>query len=283
MLDPRLAEIDFLMTLEQADSLVIKSTIHETETGAQTKDGGELKRFGLSLVRFRDMVVDLMLHDVIVGHARRQHADKDIDEQRFMWERRNLTQRLIQGLAVELHLSRSGRVHLWNLRDALLKDPDLEPFGLRSRAAWERELFVRLRLASDAEPVSLILLDLDHFGVVNRTLGMPTGDAVLRVAFSEVKNLIGTRGAVYRIGGEEVGVLLPATEQSAAAGVAEELRAALEVEVKRQVPILAGPQTASIGVKAFAVPGPYDVVVGAVDELVRAAKRDGRNRVVVAT
>ena len=77
------------------------------------------------------------------------------------------------------------------------------------------------------------------------------------------------------------GVLLPGIRLSAAAELAEELRALIERDVHVQVPQLGAPQTASIGVVAFTSPTENDAAVARVDELMRRAKQSGRNRVVV--
>ena len=112
---------------------------------------------------------------------------------------------ITDGQEVSVYLTHAGRVHLWNQRDALLRDPDLEPFGLRSRATWDRDLFLRLQWTTKEAPLSLMFLDLDNFGRVNKEYGAPLGDAVLRLVFGLVRNVVGLRGAAYRYGGEEVG------------------------------------------------------------------------------
>ena len=283
MRDPRLVEIDFLMAVDTARGLHLRSPLSDSDSGARQAGETEPTRFGFDAARFRDMVIDFVLRDFLVSDHRQQLRDRGTNEETFLWARRQLTSEVVEGGLVKVHISHAGRVHLWNLRDALLRDPDLDPLGLRTAAAWERDLFIRLRFANADEPLSVIFLDLDHFGLVNKAIGWVTGTAVLRVAFDVIKNLVGSRGLVYRCGGEEVGVLLPDTTQVAAARLAEELRAVIEKEVIVQVPLLHGPQTASIGVKAFIAPAENDAVVDLVDALVREAKDAGRNRVVTAS
>jgi diguanylate cyclase (GGDEF)-like protein len=195
----------------------------------------------------------------------------------------SLVTRLLGSESVTVYLSHAGRIHLWTQRDALLRDPDLEPFGLRSRAAWDRDLFLRLRWATQEAPLSLIFLDLDNFGRVNKEHGAPVGDEVLRLVFGLVSSVVGTRGAAYRYGGEEVGVLLPDVGRETAAGLAEDLRALIERDVHVRVPVLRASQTASIGVAEFTAPMENDAAVARVDELMRRAKQAGKNRVVLET
>jgi len=179
-------------------------------------------------------------------------------------------------------MTHAGRVHLWNIRDELLRNPDLEPFGLRSAAAWDRDLFVKLRWATPEAPLSVMFLDLDNFGVVNKKHGHPIGNAVLRLVFQLVSNVVGTRGTVYRCGGEEVGVLLPSATLEEAKGLAEELRLLVEREVHVRVETLEAPQTVSIGVTSFVDLLENDAVLAKVDKLMRAAKIGGKNRVEAA-
>lgn len=236
--------------------------------------------YGLGRVRFRDMVMDLLIRGLVVGHMDEGgdyiRYDHTIDDERYV-----ITTRLVQGRSIGVWLSHSGRIHLWNQRDALLRDPDLEPFGLRSRAAWDRDLFLRLQFATQQAPLSLMFLDLDNFGRVNKEHGAPVGDKVLRLVFGLVNSVAGTRGAAYRYGGEEVGVLLPGIELAEAAALAEDLRALIERDVHVQAPQLGGPQTASIGVAMFTGPMENDPAVAHVDELMRRAKGAGKNRVVI--
>ena len=282
MRDPRLAEIEFLMDIERADHLALRSTSSEESSGSISSNGSDARNlYGLSVGRFRDMVLHFILNEYVVGPIRRSN-DTGINEAVLEAERLDLTGRLEAGQMLTFSLSHAGRVHLWSERDALMKDPDLEPFGLRSRAAWDRDLFLRLQFATRRSPLAVIFLDLDNFGAVNKTLGAPIGDAVLRVVFGLVKNIVGTRGAAYRYGGEEVGVLMPGIDKARAAELAEELRVTIERDTHAQVSQLSGPQTASIGVETFDGPLPNDAAVAKVDELMRVAKNEGKNRVAIA-
>lgn len=263
MRDPRLVEIDFLMDLERQEQL----TIRGTGAGASHDDTESATRlYGTDPRRFLDMVRGLIrdgLIDAFVG------GDRDGDR--------------VHGFSGEneilARMTHAGRVHLWNRRDALLRDPDIEPFGLRSRAAWERDLFVKLRWATPQAPLSVIFVDLDNFGMVNEEHGHPIGDSVLRLVFQLVRSAVGMRGDVYRYGGEEVGVLLPSIALEQAKGIAEEIRALIEREVHVHVTALKAPQTASIGVTSFVGSIENDAAVAKVDNLMYAAKQSGKNRV----
>ena len=74
-------------------------------------------------------------------------------------------------------------------------------------------------------PVSLVLLDLDRFKLVNDTHGHERGDAVLRDVAYEIRKSLRSFELVYRIGGEEFLVLLPGVALHKAVDVAERVRA----------------------------------------------------------
>jgi diguanylate cyclase (GGDEF)-like protein len=130
-------------------------------------------------------------------------------------------------------------------------------------------------------PVSIVLVDLDHFKLVNDRFGHQAGDDVLRQFASRALAHLRDVDVAGRLGGEEFAVVVPETNAAGAAAAAERLRQSLAA-----LPLPAGAEsalvTASFGV-AERVPGE-----GGSDLLRRAdaalyqAKREGRNRVVIA-
>ena len=131
------------------------------------------------------------------------------------------------------------------------------------------------------EPLSLLMLDLDHFKAINDTHGHAAGDACL-VAFARRLSAAFAGDGVLpaRLGGEEFGVLLEGHAEPAALARAEAFRAALE-----QWPVDVGgahaPVSVSIGVATFDAQrhGEGDGLFGAADRAVYLAKAAGRNRV----
>ena len=127
--------------------------------------------------------------------------------------------------------------------------------------------------------VSLLLLDLDHFKIVNDTHGHAAGDAVL----SAVSSMLKSQGRAYdvmaRWGGEEFVVALPDTPVDTGLRVAERIRAAVAELVVLNADGVRIPLSASIGV-AERTPG--ETIESAIDRADRAmyrAKTGGRNRV----
>jgi len=127
------------------------------------------------------------------------------------------------------------------------------------------------------EPLSLIMVDVDHFKKVNDTHGHVTGDKVLKGVAEILKKKV-RGGSAYRYGGEEMAVLLPKADLDGAAQVAERLRAAIEAHKIAGVKV-----TASFGVAQFEV-GLSDppAFVEKADQALYKAKESGRNRVIAA-
>jgi two-component system cell cycle response regulator len=131
-------------------------------------------------------------------------------------------------------------------------------------------------------PLSLLLLDADHFKRVNDTYGHAAGDAVLQ-GFARVLGHVARRSdVVARWGGEEFVVALPQTGAAGARVAAERVRRAL---AEARYPIPGGEplrMTASVGAATALPPWQRDAVISAADEAMYAAKARGRNRVEFA-
>ena len=129
-------------------------------------------------------------------------------------------------------------------------------------------------------PVSLLMLDNDHFKRVNDTYGHQAGDAVLK----GLSELLGRQARaidrVCRYGGEEITVILPEIDLETAAKVAERLRTAVEAhlfDVNADAPLRI---TVSIGVASFpAHADSAQTLVAAADAAMYVAKQNGRNRI----
>jgi diguanylate cyclase (GGDEF)-like protein len=159
--------------------------------------------------------------------------------------------------------------------------------GLKNRRFFDERLQEEFcRAHRYADPVSLIMIDLDHFKVVNDRHGHPTGDAVLRDAAAVVRASIRDPDICCRYGGEEFAVILPKTHLPGALAVAERIRRALGAKAY-DVPAASpgGPATlrvtASVGVAFF--PSKDVVAHGHLlrfaDEALYQAKRAGRNTI----
>lgn len=188
----------------------------------------------------------------------------------------------------EAHLQRAARrqaselsQEIRHLKDDLARLEELASHD-RLTGAWNRRRFeeavagemglARRRRA----PLSLILLDLDHFKRINDTYGHPAGDAVLAGAAAAFRPVLRASDSLVRWGGEEFLVLAPSTHLDGARRLAERLRAAMEAA---ELPV--GERvTLSAGVAEYLLDEPLDAWVARVDEALYRAKAEGRNRVI---
>lgn len=117
-----------------------------------------------------------------------------------------------------------ARAH--TLVEALRRQAVTDPLtGLYNRRYLNREAPLLLEQASASQkPLSLILLDLDHFKRINDEHGHLTGDHVLRIAASRMRAAVRPEDRVCRYGGEEFLVLLPDTGVELAVSIAERIR-----------------------------------------------------------
>lgn len=143
-------------------------------------------------------------------------------------------------------------------------------------AALDRDV---ARAARTSEPISVLMVDIDHFKRVNDQFGHQAGDQVLCRVVKVLQERVRSQDLVGRYGGEEFLVVLPGTDVAGALLLAGELREAVES------PASAIGVTVSIGVSGGRLePGDgWDMLVAAADRALYRAKENGRNRVEVAT
>jgi diguanylate cyclase (GGDEF)-like protein len=149
---------------------------------------------------------------------------------------------------------------------------------------WNHRIIVdRLRQEVDrsqreGSPLSLILVDLDHFKNVNDTFGHPSGDLVLKEISAVLQSSVRSYDWVGRYGGEEFLLILPGSNFAGARVRAENMRIAVQAahihDGERVIPI-----TASFGVAA-GFPSQYEILIQTADEALYRAKDNGRNCVI---
>ncbi|MCK4507367.1 MAG: diguanylate cyclase [Desulfuromonadales bacterium] len=128
---------------------------------------------------------------------------------------------------------------------------------------------------------ALLMMDLDKFKLVNDNHGHVVGDAVLQRLGEILCHSVRENDLVFRYGGEEFTVILPATDAKGALYVAERIRAATEVAVFEPGTIDLK-LTISVGVATCPdAPTVHDLIVDA-DQVLYAAKHQGRNRVILS-
>jgi diguanylate cyclase (GGDEF)-like protein len=153
--------------------------------------------------------------------------------------------------------------------------------GALNRRAF-RELIGRDigRARRHSRPLSIAMIDVDHFKRFNDTQGHAVGDKVLVVLARTIVSELRTEDFLCRYGGEEFIVALSETHKTGSVRAAERLRAAIaDIRLEHGGEILS--ITASLGVATFGQDGDtIDDLVNAADLALYCAKADGRNRVV---
>ncbi len=153
--------------------------------------------------------------------------------------------------------------------------------GCFNRRAFDMQLERDLSLATRIrQPLSLIMLDVDHFKSVNDTYGHDAGDAALRCLADMLRAELRGVDTAARYGGEEFAIILPQADLNGALLVAERLRARLADTVMPSI----GHITASFGLASF--PQCADAsaqLVKLADRALYDAKHAGRNRICTAS
>lgn len=126
-------------------------------------------------------------------------------------------------------------------------------------------------------PLSLMVIDLDHFKQINDTKGHSVGDIVLRSIATVLKDSCRTEDIVARFGGEEFIMLLGNCDLENAIQKAEEIRLSIEDNKPEGLVV-----TSSIGVAELTAEDNLDSLFDAADKAVYEAKETGRNKVVAA-
>lgn len=203
---------------------------------------------------------------MLVGNHRMEFEER----RRFMLG--HAEQRLLNELA-QTHL----RLEAVSQTDALTAVANRRRFDDYFRHQWNRT-----RLSG--EPLSLLLMDVDHFKAFNDRYGHPTGDECLRCVAQELQRQLEARqGLLARWGGEEFAVVLPAASATTAQAVAERLRSAVQaLALRHEASPTASMVTISVGVATLVPAQCMDfpqVLVARADAGLYLAKREGRNRV----
>lgn len=189
-----------------------------------------------------------------------------------------------KALEDRLTLSKNEISNLQQSLEAIRAESLTDPLtGLGNRKYFDRMIGIAVQSAlASGEPLSLLLLDIDHFKSFNDSYGHLTGDQVLRLVGLSLKQTIKGQDITARYGGEEFAVVLPNTSLRQALTVADHIRRAVmakELKKKSTGEIL-GRVTISVGVSILKQGEDTDALIERADACLYAAKRNGRNRVI---
>ena len=189
-----------------------------------------------------------------------------------------------KSLQLQLNSSQSKIRQLQNNLKAICEDSQRDPLtGLLNRKSFNFLLSKALdQSAKCAEPLCLILSDIDNFKAFNDRWGHITGDQVLCLIAKSLKNNFRSEDVVARFGGEEFTVVLPKTPLQTACKVADQLRRAVmsKAIVDRKSGLDMGRAMLSMGVACARRNDTAEALIERADACLFAAKRNGRNRVI---
>ncbi|UEL25498.1 diguanylate cyclase [Pseudomonas fluorescens] len=187
------------------------------------------------------------------------------------------TRKLSDALEKAFRLTRQmERAHTISTRAAQTD----ELTGLMNRRAFfEHAHLLYAQCRQHRQPLSALMLDMDHFKAINDTYGHQAGDQVLRQVGGVISASFRQADVYGRLGGEEFAVLLPNTTLETAQGIAEQLITAIAGLASEPVQGL----TASLGVATTRSPDQdLHSLMNSADKALYRAKAMGRNQVVVA-
>jgi two-component system, cell cycle response regulator len=166
-----------------------------------------------------------------------------------------------------------------SVHDSALRDPLTRAYN---RRVFDDRLMAELAFSvRHGQPLSLLMMDIDHFKGFNDRYGHQAGDLVLQVVAQQIERTLRTEDLFARYGGEEFAVLVRNTSELDSLVVAERIRTLVE----RTAVTWEGQAlnvTLSIGVACNAATAePPNVLLGRADRALYQAKGQGRNRVVV--
>jgi len=200
----------------------------------------------------------------IRAHSRSFRAQLERDE----------AYRALENLKLELELKNAELAQL-SMQDGLT--------GLANRRRFDQLLLSECgRAKRESVPLSLVLMDVDHFKNYNDTYGHQAGDDCLKLVASQLTKGVRRPGDLAaRYGGEEFALVLPSTPSEGAAQVAESVRSAVEaLAIPHSESSAAKHVTISLGVATSEQCVPKELIAAA-DAALYSAKRSGRNRFAI--
>lgn len=153
--------------------------------------------------------------------------------------------------------------------------------GLYNRAATMDRLQTMLDELAIPDYGAILLLDIDHFKMINDQLGHAAGDDCLRKIGDIIRTAVRAGDTAGRIGGEEFLVVMPGASRDVALTVGERLRLAVALGGMRYA--TGEPVTTSIGVASAAIGDTMETLLARADRGLYEAKNGGRNRIIEAT
>ncbi len=243
-----------------------------------------------TLLRFDGISYTDLSHQVDISIGNKGHhkcryqltlEEENLGEMTISRKQRFIEEELVQFeslLALLLYPLRNC-LHFQQAKQAASKDPMT---GLNNRRSMDEHIAHESRMAMRYDsPLSMLVLDIDHFKKINDSYGHKAGDCLIKALADIMKQTARTTDYTFRYGGEEFVMLLPNTSTEGAKLLAERIRKTVEEteclchgEVMRM--------TISIGISTLTTRDIDDSLFLRADSALYQAKHSGRNRVTIA-
>ncbi|MDB6096650.1 MAG: domain S-box/diguanylate cyclase domain protein [Francisellaceae bacterium] len=187
---------------------------------------------------------------------------------------------LISRFVIEISLAISNI----QLKDALQLQTFKDPLtSLSNRRYLEETLVKDISVAKRMHsPLSLLMIDIDHFKRFNDEFGHEVGDIVLKEVAKLFQKNIRNSDNVYRLGGEEFLIVLPDATQEEAFEKAENIRVQISEQVITYQDITIPPVTISIGISTYPIHADtQEALLATADKALLMAKAQGRNQSLI--
>ncbi len=241
------------------------------EQNAQLVADEIARRLSESYALPNTLAVPLVADGAILGAlilSRRQRRDWTSADRRLLsWASAELSAALARAFAFENAENQANIDALTGLPNRRYLEELLASAGPRRRAL---------------DQLGALMIDLDHFKKLNDRYGHATGDRVLRAVGERISTAVRAEDTPARYGGEEFAVVLRRATSDQAVEIAERIRTQVE-DIPPVEMGIAEKVTVSIGVAVGEVrAGEVPILLAAADSALYSAKRQGRNRVVLA-
>ncbi|MCB0412610.1 MAG: diguanylate cyclase [Bdellovibrionales bacterium] len=237
---------------------------------------------GIEFLRSARKLVPFAARAILSG----QMDIKDISEainkaeiHRFLlkpWENDYLVLQCLELLQLHASLVEKGQLHTLSITDPVTQ--------LTNHRYFQGKLREEVTKATNTGvPLSLVMIDVDHFKSFNDKYGHPAGDRVLFEVARQIETQLQTKGVASRYGGEEFAVLLPGVDTFEALQIADRVRKSIEKAPFRGAPGHQTFITVSLGLASVNshVNSP-ELLLESADKALYQAKHQGRNKSVVA-
>jgi diguanylate cyclase len=286
--------IDILISNKRKFDKATNQDLFSSYIGAQASEAAVVHQVSQQLHGVMDSAKNYLTAAIADNRTQMEAMDEVAGKSKAGVDAKLLIENLVSELAkataraakLEANFAEKSR-ELDTIRDSLNKSEERARTdaltGLPNRRALE-EFFrlAQIGAMEKDEPLSVLLIDIDHFKKFNDNFGHGVGDQVLRLVAKALRDLVRGNDLPARYGGEELIAVLPQTDLDTCGSVAERIRRSIaDCQFTRRSTGEILPQiTVSIGIGQFQYGETMADLIDRCDRALYLAKKAGRNRVV---